>query len=241
VVAVGEAAKADPRFVAALKKRGITDLDKVQVDPWSAGNYGRADEVGKRISHTFCWYRSEAKDNGYAHPIEGLNAVVDLNSRTVLRVDDHGAAPVPIWTRIIRPRTILYTTLWSLIGVAMVVALFMRDSIGMTIAHDRNPLFVTLSDGSIRNAYTVKIENMNAMPHRFRISAKSDPELRLDIQGLSGTDFEIGADAAERLRIFLLARPWFDMPERTPVRIWVEDLTTLERTYYDTHFQGPSK
>ena len=99
IVAVGEAAKSDPRFVAALKKRGITDLDKVQVDPWSAGNYGLEDEVGKRISHTFCWYRSEPNDNGYAHPIEGLNAVVDLNSRTVLRVDDYGIAPVPMEDR----------------------------------------------------------------------------------------------------------------------------------------------
>jgi cytochrome c oxidase accessory protein FixG len=152
-----------------------------------------------------------------------------------------GAHPVPIWKRVVRLRTIVYAGLWSLIGIGMVVALFMRDSIGMTVAHDRNPLFVTLSDGTIRNAYTVKIENMNADPHQFRISAKSDPELRLDIQGMTSTDFEIGADQAEKLRVFLLARPWFEMPERTPVRIWVEDLTTHERTYYDTHFQGPSK
>jgi primary-amine oxidase len=99
IVAVGKAAKADPRFVEALKKRGIVDLDKVQVDPWSAGNYGLPDEAGKRISHTFCWYRSEPTDNGYAHPIEGLNAVVDLNTRQVVRVDDYGVAPVPMENR----------------------------------------------------------------------------------------------------------------------------------------------
>ncbi|HSF95014.1 MAG TPA: cytochrome c oxidase accessory protein CcoG [Thermohalobaculum sp.] len=152
-----------------------------------------------------------------------------------------GAAPVPLLKRIIRPRTILYTAMWSLIGVAMVVALFMRDSIGLTVAHDRNPLYVELSDGSIRNAYTVKVENMNANPHQFRLSAKSDPELRLDIQDMDVNTFEIGADEARKLRVFLLARPWFEMPERTPVRLWVEDLVTRERTYYDTHFQGPEK
>ncbi|MEQ9639729.1 MAG: primary-amine oxidase [Alphaproteobacteria bacterium] len=95
VLAVGEAARADARFVEALKKRGIDDPSKVQVDPWSAGNYGLEDEEGKRISHTFCWLRSEETDNGYAHPIEGLNAVVDLNTYEVLRVDDYGSAPVP--------------------------------------------------------------------------------------------------------------------------------------------------
>jgi cytochrome c oxidase accessory protein FixG len=152
-----------------------------------------------------------------------------------------GAAPVPVWKRVIRPRTILYAALWSLIGVAMVVALFMRDSIGLTVAHDRNPVYVTLSDGSIRNAYTVKIENMNGEPHRVRLTAKSDPELRLDIQGVAVNEFEIGADEARKLRVFLLARPWFAMPERTPVRLWVEDLATRERTYYETHFQAPEQ
>ena len=83
--------------------------------------------------------------------------------------------------RAIRPRTILYTVLWSAIGIGMVVALFMRDQIGLTVAHDRNPLFVTLSDGTIRNAYSLKIQNMTGEPHLFRISAKSKPELRLDI------------------------------------------------------------
>jgi len=99
ILLVGRVARADPRFVAALAKRGITDIDRVQVDPWSAGNYGLPDEVGRRISHTFCWYRSSPDDNGYAHPIEGLCAVIDLDRAEVLRVDDYGAAPVPMEDR----------------------------------------------------------------------------------------------------------------------------------------------
>ena len=152
-----------------------------------------------------------------------------------------GARPAPVWKRVVRPRTILYTVLWSAIGVGMVVALFMRDSIGLAVAPDRNPLYVTLSDGTIRNAYTVKIQNMNGEPHPFRISVKSEPELRLDIQGMARNEFEIDADEARKLRVFLLARPWFTMAERTPVRIWVEDLVTHERASYDTHFRGPSR
>jgi primary-amine oxidase len=96
---VGEVARADPRFRAALAKRGITNIERVQVDPWSAGNYGLPDEAGRRLSHTFCWYRSEPNDNGYAHPIEGLCAVIDLDRAEVLRVDDYGVAPVPMANR----------------------------------------------------------------------------------------------------------------------------------------------
>ena len=99
IVLVGQVARADPRFVAALAKRGITDIDKVQVDPWSAGNYALPDEEGRRLSHTFCWYRNEPNDNPYAHPIEGLCAVVDLDRAEVLRIDDYGAAPVPMESR----------------------------------------------------------------------------------------------------------------------------------------------
>ncbi len=99
ITLVGEVARADPRFQAALAKRGITDIDNVQVDPWSAGNYGLPDEEGRRLSHTFCWYRTEKNDNGYAHPIEGLCAVIDLDRAEVLRVDDYGAAEVPMQER----------------------------------------------------------------------------------------------------------------------------------------------
>ena len=92
IMLVGEVARADPRFRAALAKRGITNIERVQVDPWSAGNYGLPDEEGRRLSHTFCWYRSEQNDNGYAHPIEGLCAVIDLDRAEVLRIDDYGVA-----------------------------------------------------------------------------------------------------------------------------------------------------
>jgi cytochrome c oxidase accessory protein FixG len=195
---------------------------------------------GQQIGCITCALCIDACDDimGKIGKPRGLIDYCTLKDETLER---EGGALVPMWKRVIRPRTILYTMLWTAIGVAMVVALFMRDSIGLTVARDRNPLFVTLSDGTIRNAYTVKIQNMNAEPHPFRISVKSEPELRLDIQGMDQNEFEIDADQARKLRVFLLARPWFTMAERTPVRIWVEDLATHERASYDTHFQGPDE
>ncbi len=93
---VGRVARADPGFQAALARRGIPDIGLVQVDPWSAGNYGLPDEEGRRLSHTFCWLRTSPDDNAYAHPIEGLCAVIDLDRAAVLRIDDHGDAPIPM-------------------------------------------------------------------------------------------------------------------------------------------------
>ena len=67
------------------------------------------------------------------------------------------------------PRTILYTVLWAGVGIALVVALFLRIDIDMNVTPVRNPTFVTLSDGSIRNTYDLRLRNKQgedrAVPH----------------------------------------------------------------------------
>jgi primary-amine oxidase len=95
---VEKAVKASPEFVAACRRRGIEDIDMVCVDPWSAGSFGIPGEEGRRISHTFAWLRTGKDRNYYAHPIEGVNAAVDVDTMQVLRVDDHfsGRAPIPV-------------------------------------------------------------------------------------------------------------------------------------------------
>ena len=87
--------KANPDFRAALEKRGISDPGLVMVDPWSAGYYGFADEEGRRLALTRNFLRSSPTDNGYARPIEGLSALVDLNKMEVMRIDDYGVVPLP--------------------------------------------------------------------------------------------------------------------------------------------------
>jgi len=92
-----EAVKRSPEFLAALKKRDIDDPKLVMVDPWSAGMYGTElpEDAGKRLSRALCWVRSSADDNGYARPLDGVIAVVDLNGMKVVRVEDYGIVPLP--------------------------------------------------------------------------------------------------------------------------------------------------
>ena len=87
--------KEDPEFQEALRKRGITNFDLLMVDPWSAGDYGGEDERIYRLSRALTWVRSDPNDNGYAHPVEGLIAYVDLNNMKVLRIEDNGIVPLP--------------------------------------------------------------------------------------------------------------------------------------------------
>ena len=87
--------KADPAVREALRKRGVTDPDRVMVDPWSAGYYGDESERGQRLLRALAWARPDPDGNGYAYPIDNLVIVVDLLAEQVVRVEDHGVVPVP--------------------------------------------------------------------------------------------------------------------------------------------------
>ncbi len=89
------ACKEHPDWQAAMRRRGITDWDKVQTDPWPAGNFGIAHEDDRRITRVLFYYREHPTDNGYARPIEGVLAFVDLGRREVLEIVDYGVVPLP--------------------------------------------------------------------------------------------------------------------------------------------------
>lgn len=85
----------DPGFIEAMAKRGITDLELVCIDPWSAGNYGDPLENENRIIRALVWVRSEPGDNQYAHPVDGVSVIADLNEMKILRIEDETIVPVP--------------------------------------------------------------------------------------------------------------------------------------------------
>ena len=91
------AVKENAGFQAALAQRGITDMSLVMVDPWSAGWYGEESThyEARRVLRAMAWARSAPSDNGYAHPIEGVAVIFDLNTQEVLEVIDTGVVPVP--------------------------------------------------------------------------------------------------------------------------------------------------
>ena len=91
----GEVAKADPRFIAACAKRGITDMSTVLVEAWAAGYFGIPGEEGQRIAYGHCWVGNESGDNPYARPIANLHPAIDLRHMRIVRVDDFGIVPLP--------------------------------------------------------------------------------------------------------------------------------------------------
>src|SRR3546814_3266154 len=65
----------------------------------------------------------------------------------------------PTIRKLVRARTVIYAALLGLVATVMVVTLATRSQWSMNVLHDRAPLYITLSDGSLRNGYTVKVLN----------------------------------------------------------------------------------
>ena len=88
----------DERLLAALARRGITDLDTVHIEAWSFGSdLPEGIDTTRRLVWTPMWLRPKPDSNVYAHPIEGLRTIVDLDSFEVVRVEeDEGSPPIPL-------------------------------------------------------------------------------------------------------------------------------------------------
>ncbi|MCA0919002.1 cytochrome c oxidase accessory protein CcoG [Pseudooceanicola nanhaiensis] len=166
--------------------------------------------------------------------------LIDYMALTDEQAEREGAKPRPIIKHILRPRTMLYTVLWSGIGVALVVALFLRPDIDMTVAPIRNPIFVTLSDGTIRNTYDVRLRNKHGEDRDFRVWLEGGQGMTLSLEGAENDVVTVPADSIRLQRVYVMAAP--DAPaakaERTEVTILVEDVSTGEHAEKDTVFNG---
>jgi len=85
-----------PDVIAALAKRGITDLDNVFMDTWTFGDaVAPAEFRDRRLGWSDTWRKDAPGANPYAHLVSGLHCVVDLNTMEVLRVEDDGGVETP--------------------------------------------------------------------------------------------------------------------------------------------------
>ncbi len=86
-----------------------------------------------------------------------------------------GGTGRPTRKTLLRPRTLIYFGVWTAIGAAMLFSLGQRTRLDLAVQHERSPLFVQLSDGHIRNNYTLKLRNMETRPRRVAVSVSGLP------------------------------------------------------------------
>ncbi len=146
--------------------------------------------------------------------------------------------------KIFRARTILYMALIVGVAALMGFTLATRRSLGVDVMHDRNPIYVALSDGSIRNAYTVRILNQKGATRDFKLSLAGLPQGKIEVQGHTGAadgsiPITVGADQTLELRVLVTLPDGVQLPQSTPIQIVLTDAMTGEVAKKADFFKSP--
>ncbi len=148
--------------------------------------------------------------------------------------------------RPIRPRTLAYFAAWSLAGLIMLYALVTRPEIEVNVLHDRNPLFVKLSDGAIRNAYSVKILNKSYATRSFNIAADGIPGAVVSVVGVSGVAgvvpvLTVDPDSLRSFRVHVTAPAKSFEGVSTDIAFSLHDINGGDAVHAETIFRGAEK
>jgi cytochrome c oxidase accessory protein FixG len=149
------------------------------------------------------------------------------------------AGKPPVY-RLVRARTLLYAGIIALVGSIMLYALATRSSMSVNVLHDRNPLFVQLSDGGVRNDYTLRILNKGG-PRSFALDISGLPNAALHVVGTQpGADgrliVEVGQDQTRELRLSVQVASGAVPQGPANIEIRATDTTTGQTTGVGDHF-----
>jgi len=122
----------------------------------------------------------------------------------LIRYDTESKKPF----NLLRPRTFWYAGILALVGGLMLYSLLTRSTLEMNVIHDRNPLFVKLSDGSVRNGYNITIINKNHEDKRYALSVQGIEHAEIRVQASSDIppdNLNIFANSVAHFRVFITA------------------------------------
>jgi cytochrome c oxidase accessory protein FixG len=146
--------------------------------------------------------------------------------------------------RLIRPRTILYAAIIAIVGGAMIYQLATRATATISVLHDRSPLFVVLSDGRIRNAYTVRLANKRPENRPFAFTVDGLPGAEVDAVGVAATTdwrpvVEVGPDQTREVRVLVTVPRGLVPKSSTMISIKASDLFAGETVSARENFFAP--
>ncbi len=146
--------------------------------------------------------------------------------------------------KFLRPRTIIYVSALLIAVSVMTVALATRSSVGLSVLHDRAPLFVRLPDGSLRNGYTVKIANKGPSQMLFELNTEGlqGAILAEADEGLGPADrlgLPVKADSVGTYRVLVSGRPSALVDGSQQIDFMLRNAQTGEQTVYHSVFMGP--
>ena len=146
--------------------------------------------------------------------------------------------------RLIRPRTLIYLSVLAIAVIAMGTGLAMRSLLEVSVQHERAPLFVRLHDGSLRNAYTLKLVNKYDYDVNFTITVDGPPKGTLQVAGAADVpgsviNIVVPADSVGAYRVFLDAPPGGPEAANADINFLLRDTTDNILLKRSANFIGP--
>lgn len=146
--------------------------------------------------------------------------------------------------RAVRPRTIVYSALLALVGGIMLYALLNRTLLDINVLHDRNPVAVKLSDGSIRNAYTIRLLNKRGFDRVIAIDVDGPVNSTVHIVGAESVTQDrpmiiLGRDRTTELRVLVTAPSDDNLQKSIPLTFRVTDIGLGEAASATDNFVTP--
>jgi polyferredoxin len=120
-----------------------------------------------------------------------------------------------------------------------------RTILEVSVIHDRNPVYVELTDGDLRNRFTIKILNKLHEQRTFQVSVEGLPDAELSILGFPQQNpmIEVVPDNLRALNVLVtvpkVARSKLDGPA-TLFRFVVTDTADGSRVERQETFRGPN-
>jgi len=142
----------------------------------------------------------------------------------------------------LRPRTFWYGGIITLVGCFMLYNLFTRSTLELTVIHDRNPLFVKLSDGSVRNGYILHILNKSHEDKSYKLTVHGIESTQIKIQGsgeITPDNLHVFADSIGDFRVFISAAPQADY--RTGITFQINEINDTSSETKNTIFISSNK
>lgn len=146
--------------------------------------------------------------------------------------------------RFVRPRTLMYAGALMVVSLVMLGAFLMRSTLDVTVLRDRAPLFVRLSDGSIRNGYTIKIVNKTREQDALALELQAPAGIRMVVQDVENDArgrplLTRRADGIAQYRVFLTAPHGMRLHDDTPVTFRLLDARGRAVASQSSNFLGP--
>ena len=161
------------------------------------------------------------------------------------RNQDLRATGKPLHFHFVRPRTIVYAVVFSVICGVMAWGLLSRSTVEVNVLHDRNPVFVTLSDGSIRNGYTIRVLNKTREEKVYKLSFDGLGYATMSVVGQEDSMAEniarltAAPNSVATYHVFVTVPPELEVEETHPFDFTLTDRDTGAVAHHETVFRGP--